>query len=225
MRRSCPSATKGCAGDLPQPLVLERLPQPLVQHLAAVEPRRHLAGEVGGVPRRSRSRPGAAPPSPRRTSRRSPPTAGRARARARRRPRSWAAREWPGRPSTVPSSNQCSRTRSSGSSSSSRSIGRPLLRNRSRTTAGTSVYVGPASHSNPSADDRRDRAAQRAQPLQQGDARGRAWPAGPPRRGPEAAADDHDAGHVSRPAYVGGGLHRAEPRAVRLVDVGAAAPR
>ena len=88
-----------------------------------------------GAERRRRARPTAAPaPAPSSSN-----------------ARSCAAREAPGSASRVPSSNQCSRTTSSGSSSSSRSSGRPLLRNRSRTTAGTSVDVGPASHSKPSA--------------------------------------------------------------------------
>ena len=62
------------AGDHPQPLVLERPAQPLVQHLAAVEARGELAGQVRRGPRAPRGSRGAAPPSRRRTTRRGRPT-------------------------------------------------------------------------------------------------------------------------------------------------------
>ena len=216
--RIVPVGDEGVCGHLPQPLVLEGLLEPLVQHLPAVEPLRHLAGEVRGVPRVLEVAHGAAPPSRPlnestwSTHRRPSPGPSPSKAR------SWAAREWPGRPSTVPSSNQCSRTRSSGSMSSSRSTGRPLLRNRSRMTAGSSVDVGPASHSKPSAE-----TVDTAPPsVSSRSSTVTSWPsfasraavARPPNP-PPTTTTRATSGHRTN---VGRGLHRPERGAVRRVE-------
>ena len=131
---------EGVRRDQPRARVAQRSPEPLVQRLARVEPRRDLAGQARRAPRAPRGSHGAAPPSRRRTR-------SRGRARTARAPGPSVSNAWScaARPTwrtrAEPSSNQCSRTQSSATSSSSFSRGRPVLRNRSRTTAGSSVWL------------------------------------------------------------------------------------
>ena len=118
---------------------------------AGAEQRLRLGVRVVGGPGPLEVRCGAARPTARRTCARSRPTAGRRPVRGRRRPPRAGPTGCPtASPAVVPSSKRCSRIGSTGTSSSSRSRGRPDLRNRSRTTAGRAVEVGPVSQRNPS---------------------------------------------------------------------------
>ena len=144
------------------------------------------------------------------------PRAARAPGRAPRRRRSCAARPAEST-SEVPSSNQCSRRQSSWTSSSSFSSGRPVLRNRSRTTAGRSVWVA-AVPGEAVGGHRHQRAAE----LALLDQRHRVAELGQPQRGgeaAEAAADHHHPGHgrtlgASRQAAGSRSrpFHRRQPR-------------
>ena len=134
-----------------QPLVLERLRDDLVQRAPGVQQRPGgLVDVVGGVgvlevdtsqqvPRLGERVDVVDPLPPGAASERAPrpPPAGR-----------------PGCPTAsrarLLSSKRCSRIGSTGTRSSSRSRGRPDLRNRSRMTAGNAVDVGPASQRKPS---------------------------------------------------------------------------
>ncbi len=110
-----------------------------------------------------------------------------------------------GRSSRVPSSNRCCRIGSTGTRSSSFSSGRPDLRKRSRTTAGSSMCVGPESQRNPSRSTKPERATEPGRRLEQGDLVAQLGQPRGGRHAAEAAPDHHHPRHVRN--LSGGTVH------------------
>ena len=151
------------------------------------------------------------------------------RRRARRRPRSCAAREPPGSPSTGAVLEPVLADAGQRHELELPLDGPPGLAEQVAHHGRQQRDVGPASHANPSAARPCERAAERCRSARAGSPRGRAWPAGPPRRGRRSPPPTTTTRAIGlgtlrgdgSGADVGRGLdQRPEPGVVLLVEEG-----
>ena len=203
-RRPAPPRRARCAGRGPRPRTgsaatwrsrssLKRLLEPPMERLARVQARGDVRAAGRHGPRHLEVAAAQHLPVVGVGRRHGRPTGGPGPGRARRTPRSGRPGTRPGSRSAVASSKTCSRITSSGTRSISRSAGPARLAEQVADHRRQQRRGGGGVPGEVAFDDRRERAAERRQPLQQGDLVAELGQPGGGRHAAEPATDDDDA--------------------------------